>query len=150
MPRLLIVEDNEEFASDLKNFLQREGHSVDVATTRAEAQEYMTAGQYDLLILDWELPDGNGSDICKHYREQGGRVPVLMLTGKSRLDDKERGLDAGADDYMTKPFMPRELSARLRALLRRADRPFSGNVLTCRDLTLDPVNLSVNRAAKNI
>lgn len=150
MPRLLIVEDNEEFASDLKGYLQSEGHWVELATTRAQAQEFMSGEQYDLIILDWELPDGSGSELCKLFREQGGTVPILMLTGKARPDDKERGLDSGADDYMIKPFVPKELSARLRALLRRADRPYSGNVLTCADLALDPLNLWVKRAGKSI
>src|SRR5262249_17774329 len=119
-------------------------------STGAQAQQCMSSVQYDLVILDWELPDGDGSDICRNYREQGGCAPVIMLTGKSRADEKERGLNAGADDYITKPFLPKELSARLRALLRRADRPFSGNVLRCGDLALDPSNFSVKRAGQRI
>src|SRR5262249_34277288 len=96
------------------------------------------------LILDWQLPGMAGIDICKEFRSQGGMTPVLMLTGKSAISDKETGLDAGADDYLTKPFHMKELSARVRALFRRASRGTS-NILTIGDLVLDPSNYRVTR-----
>lgn len=114
-----------------------------------EAIERLRFDKYDVLIFDWQLPDLTGIEICKRFRSKGGNTPVLMLTGKSEIADKETGLDAGADDYLTKPFHPRELSARVRALLRRSG-DVKQNVLTCGDIELDPQGFKVTKGGKEI
>lgn len=124
----------------MQSVLKKDGHSVVHADCKASATELLAKDSYDLIILDWELPDGSGVDICKDFRAGGGSTPILMLTGKSKTTDKEIGLDSGADDYLIKPFSFQELKARLRALMRRSARPLSQNVLSCGNLTLDPAN----------
>ncbi|HEY9712601.1 MAG TPA: response regulator transcription factor, partial [Chroococcales cyanobacterium] len=101
--------------------------------------------EYDLVVLDWQLPGLEGVDILKEFRSGGGITPVIMLTGKNSISDKETGFDSGADDYLTKPFHMKELSARVRALLRRPST-FVGNVLKAGQLELDPGNF---KATKN-
>lgn len=140
MPKIFICEDNEELADEIQTVLQKDGNSVVHANCRAAAQELLASDSYDLIIMDWELPDGNGVDICKEFRAKGGKTPILMLTGKGKTSEKEAGLDSGADDYLVKPFSFQELKARLRALMRRASRPLSENVLKNGNLKLDPAN----------
>jgi len=120
MAKILIVEDDRQLSALIVDFLQGEGHAPEAVYKGRDGRERLQSGEYDAVILDWELPDVSGPDICRQHREAGGLTPILMLTGKRDLEDKEAGLDAGADDYLTKPFQLRELSARLRALLRRA------------------------------
>lgn len=119
MAKILFVEDDLQMASSVVDTLRFEKHTVDCVHNARDAQEFLKTYQYDLLILDWELPDGAGVDICKQYKNSGGSAPVLMLTGKTELKDRTTGLDAGADDYVLKPFAADELTARIRALLRR-------------------------------
>ncbi|MGH9551128.1 MAG: response regulator transcription factor, partial [Terriglobales bacterium] len=120
-----------------------------LADTGRAAQEKLDSQSYDVLIVDWGLPDASGLEICKQYREKGGSAAVLLLTGKGAVTDKEQGLDAGADDYLTKPFHPRELSARLRALLRRP-RELQDNILQVGSLVLDPQGARVTKDGKEI
>lgn len=120
MARLLLVEDDKDMSMFVTDCLTAEQHHVDSAETGSTAQERLAIGKYDLLILDWDLPDISGIDLCKDFRAAGGTTPILMLTGRTHIDDKEAGFDAGADDYLTKPFLMKELRARVRALLRRA------------------------------
>jgi two-component system, OmpR family, manganese sensing response regulator len=122
--QILLVEDEAELADPLGRRLSREGYTVDVAydgeTALQKIAEHLSQGQaYDLLILDWMLPRLSGLEVCQHVRHQGQVTPVLFLTAKDTLDDRVQGLDAGADDYLVKPFELRELLARVRALLRR-------------------------------
>src|SRR5262249_13766012 len=119
MSRILLVEDDQDLAQRIIKWLTVERHSVEHVSNGREALEYLDGRQYDVIVLDWQLPEVQGLDVCKQYRSTGGATPILMLTGKGEVTDKESGLDAGADDYLTKPFHPRELSARLRALSRR-------------------------------
>ncbi len=119
MAKLLLVEDDENLVSELKDLLNEEGHVVDISDNGISAREMLTNFVYELVVLDVNIPEMNGIDLCGWFRENGGVAPVLMLTGMSSISDKERGLDSGADDYMTKPFSARELMARVRALLRR-------------------------------
>jgi two-component system, OmpR family, manganese sensing response regulator len=117
--RILLVDDQPEMAEPLSHLLTREGYSVDVAYDGDRGNQLAQHNQYDLLILDWMLPYQSGLEICQGLRSQGNVTPVLFLTAKDTLDDRVQGLDAGADDYLVKPFELRELLARVRALLRR-------------------------------
>ena len=119
--RILLVDDQVELTDPLSRVLTREGYSVDVAYDGASGSELAAQGGYDLLILDWMLPQKTGLEICQQLRRTGQTTPVLFLTAKDTVDDRVQGLDAGADDYLVKPFELRELLARVRALLRRAD-----------------------------
>lgn len=123
MPKVLVVEDSDDVRENVVRLLQLDKYDVDEAGFGQDAIKLLSSNEYDVLILDWELPDMSGVQICSHYREQGGLAPVMMLTGKSSVADKEIGLNIGADDYLTKPFEARELLARVKALLRRAAMP---------------------------
>jgi DNA-binding response OmpR family regulator len=122
---------------------------VETARSGNEGKEKLLFGKYDLVILDWVLPEISGVVLCKEFRFKGGSTPVLMLTCKGDIPDKEMGFEAGADDYLTKPFHIRELSARIKALLRRPDR-FEGRLLKVRDITLDTSTHRVTKAGKEI
>jgi len=149
MAKILLVEDDLVNAGLVRDYLKHEQYTVDEAHDVSEAQGFLSAYQYDLLVLDWLLPDGSGIDVLKKFRDDGGLAPVILLTGKGHVSDKEVGLDAGADDYLTKPFEVRELSARIRALLRR--NPLAqGNVLACGNITLDIKRACLTRDGEEI
>lgn len=133
--RLLLVEDEMRMAQALREILRLENYDVDHCENGADGLCALETGTYDLAILDVMLPGKNGFEIAREARKQGVRTPILMLTAKSDLDDKVTGLDCGADDYLTKPFMTRELLARLRALSRRNINTPDG-ALTFGDITL--------------
>ncbi len=117
--RVLLVEDEKRMAQALCEILRREGYTADCRYDGMAGLEAAQSGVYDIIVLDVMLPKMNGFDIAQELRKGGVRTPILMLTAKAELDDKVTGLDSGADDYLTKPFMTKELLARLRALLRR-------------------------------
>lgn len=119
MAKILIVEDDNELVMLLREWLGAQNYTIDVTSDGRDGLEFIRRGGYDLIILDWNLPGCDGVEICRSYRNNGGVTPILMITAKDKIDDKEEGFDAGADDYLTKPFSMRELSARLRALLKR-------------------------------
>lgn len=119
MPHILIVEDDENLRLALADNLEDEGHEVACAESVAEAEAQIAARDPDLMVLDIMLPDGDGYGICERYRAGGGQAMVLMLTARSLEDDLVRGFDAGADDYLKKPYRLRELLSRVSALLRR-------------------------------
>lgn len=148
MPKVLLVEDNTDLTTIIKESLEQD-YSLDISHNGAEGLEYLRVGRYDIVILDWDLPEISGVEICRRFRASGGTTPVLMLTGKSQIVDKEQGLDAGADDYLTKPFDMRELAARLRALVRRGTTAAT-NLLTLRDLELDPVKHTLKKGGQNV
>src|SRR5690606_12188920 len=135
--RLLIVEDEPDLAAALREALEGIGHAVDVVPDGAEAEDLLAAVPYDLALLDVTLPRKSGLDVCRWARKRGLDLPILMLTARDTLADKVAGLDAGADDYMVKPFELDELLARVRALLRRRT-PSKEAILRVADLTLDP------------
>lgn len=120
MSRILVVEDDENLRLALCDNLEDEGHTVQGAATVAEAEKALAAGGVELIVLDIMLPDGDGYRLCQRYRAGGGTAAVLMLTARSLEEDLVRGFDAGADDYLAKPYRLRELLARITALLRRA------------------------------
>jgi two-component system, OmpR family, response regulator len=147
MAKILIVEDDASIAENVQDFLTAEHNVVEVAHTAESAHELLNSFHYDLIILDWSLPKQSGVGFLKQYRAAGGKAPVLMLTGRESLQDKELGLDSGADDYLTKPFQLREVSARVRALLRRPTMEI-GTVITIADLSIDTVARSVTKGGE--
>jgi DNA-binding response OmpR family regulator len=148
--RVLIVEDERKISAYVKRGLEEQGYAVDAAYTGTEALDYADAAPYDLILLDILLPEMDGLAVCRELRRKGNRTPVLMLTARDAIDDRVAGLDAGADDYLVKPFALKELLARLRALNRRsADVPKSP-VLQLADLTLDTLTRRVKRGKKTI
>lgn len=149
MAKILLVEDDLDLAERLSDSLKREGHIVEHLADGKEAIERIKFYEYDLFLLDWELPGATGVEICRAYRAGGGSKPVLMLTGKDSVDSKIEGLDTGADDYLTKPFEFRELASRLRALLRRQDQTVS-MVLKAQDLELNSQERTVKRAGAHV
>ena len=117
--RLLLIEDDPTLGEGLRDYLRADGHRVDWCE-RLAATEALRGEPYDALLVDWQLPDGSGLDWLRARRARGDATPALLLTARDRLDDRISGLDAGADDYLVKPFAPEELSARLRAVSRRS------------------------------
>lgn len=146
--RILVVEDEKKLANFIKKGLTQEGFSVDVASTAAEALDRTASGGCDLVVLDVNLPDRDGFFVLKTLRQEGDRTPVLMLTARDSVDDKVRGLESGASDYLTKPFAFRELVARVRVLLR-SERG-STDTLTVADLVLDVYARRATRAGRTI
>lgn len=133
--RILIVEDNPAQRELLRSLLAAEDFDVEVCADGAEGLYALEAGSYDLAILDRMLPEKDGVEVLRHYRRGGGSIPVILLTALSAVGDRVAGLDAGADDYLPKPFAPEELLARVRALLRRP-APFQNRGLRVGDATL--------------
>ncbi|MBE9098654.1 two-component system response regulator RppA [Vacuolonema iberomarrocanum] len=142
--RILLVEDDQDQLEPLTAALKQAGHIVDAAENGETAQWLLGEKTYDLLVLDWMLPDVEGVQLCQHYRQSGHGSPVLLLTAKDTVQDRVTGLDAGADDYLIKPVDLMELLARVRALGRRSPL-WTGDVLTVADLTLNLSNLIVER-----
>jgi len=142
--RLLVVEDDAALADLLRRALQREGYAVDTASDGDEALWSATENAYDAIVLDVMIPAPDGFAVVRSLREGGCWTPVLLLTARDGVDDRVRGLDAGADDYLTKPFAVSELTARVRAMVRRTpvERPV---VLMVGDLRLDPAARQVSR-----
>lgn len=148
--RILLVEDEHKIAAYVKRGLEESGYAVDAVFTGREALEWTESINYDLVVLDIMLPFVDGLTVCRELRRRGDRMPVLMLTARDDVDDRVNGLDAGADDYLVKPFAMKELLARLRALTRRSgDRPKSP-VLSFADLKLDTRTHQVRRDGRLI
>jgi OmpR-family two-component system manganese-sensing response regulator len=151
--RILLVDDETELTDPLTRLLKREGYIVDAAYDGKNGSQMAKDTTYDLLILDWMLPEKTGLEICQELRQQGKVTPVLFLTAKDTLDDRVQGLDAGADDYLVKPFELRELLARVRALLRRYPTQAVANLtnrIKVSDLELDVENQVAYRQARVI
>ena len=142
--RILVVEDEESLALKIKNVLEAEKHHVEVAFDGDDGLDQALSEEYDLLVLDILLPGMSGIQILKDVRNEGFKVPVLLLTAKNRVEDKVSGLDAGADDYLTKPFAIPELLARVRSLLRRASEEKSA-LLSVADIELNTSTHEVKR-----
>ena len=147
--RLLVVEDDIKMAALLKRGLEREGYAVDVAASGGDALWAGREFPYDAVVLDAMIPGPDGFEVCRRLRAAGRWMPVVMLTARDAVEDRVRGLDAGADDYLTKPFSFAELYARLRALLRRdtGERPVT---LRAGDLRLDPAGRVVRRGSTEV
>lgn len=148
-PRVLIVEDEAKTRDSVAEGLRLEDWQVDTTAQGGAALRLLEAEPFDLVILDWMLPDRDGLDILQRLRERGNRTPVLMLTARTTLDDRVSGLEAGADDYLLKPFAFAELLARCRALLRRPNR-HTERILRLDDLQLDTRARVANRGGVEI
>jgi len=151
-PRILIVEDEAPVVTLLRYNLEREGYDVDVAVDGEEALVSVDENPPDLILLDWMLPEVSGIEVARRLR-RGAKtksIPVIMLTARSEEADTVRGLEAGADDYLTKPFSPAELLARVRALLRRTRPAFSDELLSCGDVVMDLAAHRVHRQGREV
>lgn len=149
MAKIVVVEDDKDLVNLIKGILSVERHTIDSVHDGHEALAIIQMHPYDLVILDWMLPGRNGTEICRDYRARGGTAPILMLTAKTAVDDRAEGLDSGADDYLTKPFHPKEFSARVRALLRRPQAIIE-KTLKAADIELDPGQIKVFKAGNEI
>jgi DNA-binding response OmpR family regulator len=148
---LLLIEDTREVAESIGDFLDVHGYSVDFAADGVSGLHLAVTNRYDAIVLDLRIPGIDGLEVCRKLRgDAKNATPILMLTGRSTLDDKLLGLEAGADDYLIKPFEMRELEARLRALIRRDRRQVSTETLTVSDLVFDTSTLRVMRGGKEL
>ena len=149
--RILVVDDEPAVRTSLERALRLDGYDVALAQDGREALAALAAAPPDAVVLDVLMPEVGGIEVCRRLRDGGDRTPVLMLTARDRVADRVRGLDAGADDYLVKPFALEELRARLRALLRRTDNgPGADEPLRFADLTLDPVAHEVRRGERPV
>jgi OmpR-family two-component system manganese-sensing response regulator len=149
MAKILVVEDDKDLTAMVSDLLVFDKHIVEVAHTGLDGRDCLKMSKYDLIILDWDLPEVSGLELLKEFRANGGTTPVIFLTGKTTIVDKETGLDAGSDDYLTKPFHMKELSARVRSLLRRPP-VYHDRVLRVRDIELDPNQHTVSKNGAEI
>lgn len=149
MAKVLLVEDDDELSEVLKHTLASRGFSVEAVNNAQAALDHLRVYNYDVIVLDWMMPGLSGIDLCRRLRSGGNSTPILMLTARTSDDDTEHGLDAGADDYLTKPFENKVLAARLRALLRRPPVSLEP-VMRAGDITWDSAKGTASRAGKEM
>jgi DNA-binding response OmpR family regulator len=147
--RVLLVEDDHRIASFIAKGLRENAYAVDVADDGDEATYMASINPYDIFVLDVNLPNKNGFEVCAEIRQEGNAKPILMLTARDTIDDRVSGLDIGADDYLVKPFEFRELLARLRALLRRSSE-IRAPKISISDLEIDTISQTVKRAGNAV
>ena len=147
--RVLVVEDEQRIADFIRKGLSEQGYAVDIAYDGDEALHWVDVAEFDVIVLDVMLPVRDGIEVCRTLRERGLRTPILMLTARDAIEDRVRGLDSGADDYLVKPFAFAELMARLRALTRR-EPAAKGTVLQVGDLGLDTSTREVSREGEHV
>ncbi|HSN01225.1 MAG TPA: response regulator transcription factor [Rudaea sp.] len=148
---ILLIEDNRGIAEMVGEFLERRGYGLDYAADGVTGLHLAVSNSYDVIVLDLMLPGMDGLELCRKLRREAKKsTPVLMLTARDTLEDKLTGLDAGADDYLVKPFEIRELEARLRALIRRDRRQVSAETLRVADLVYDTASVRVSRAGQEL
>lgn len=147
--RILLVEDEELLADGIAEALRSESYAVDIAADGPTADELAAVNDYDAVILDWTIPPPTGLELLQKWRSDGLTTPVLMLTGRTDVDDRVGGLDSGADDYLTKPFSMAELLARTRSLLRRKEKELMAE-LTADDLVMDRAGRRVTVAGEPV
>lgn len=149
MTNVLIIEDDEKLLASLAAYLKNQRFVVQTSSNGEDGLYWLTRQSFDVAIVDWELPDLSGIEICQKYRKAGGTIPILMLTGRSSTADKLQGFDSGTDDYLAKPFEPAELFVRLRALIRRAGN-YQSDKLHIEDIELDLSSRIVKRSAQSV
>lgn len=147
---ILLIEDNRDLATNMFDYFEAKGHAMDLAADGISGLHFAATNQYDVLILDLMLPGIDGLTLCRRLRESGRLTPILMLTARDSLDDKIAGLEAGADDYVVKPFSLREVEARLLALVRRAQVREAGSILKVGNLSFDTGTFKVTRGERTI
>jgi DNA-binding response OmpR family regulator len=147
---ILLIEDNRDLATNIFDYFETRGHTIDLAGDGISGLHFASANQYDVLLLDLMLPGLDGLTLCKRLRDAGRFTPILIVTARDSLSDKIAGLEAGADDYVVKPFSLREIEARLLALVRRAQVREGASLLQVGDLTLDVRKFKVTRGGRNI
>lgn len=147
---ILLIEDSRDLSTNMFDYFEAKGHTMDLAEDGITGLHLAASNQYDVLILDWMLPGMDGLTLCRRFREAGKQTPVLMLTARDSLNDKIEGLEAGADDYVIKPFALREVEARLHALVRRARARDGQATINVGDLTFDPGTLKVMRGTRDL
>ncbi|MBU6454563.1 MAG: response regulator transcription factor [Cyanobacteria bacterium REEB67] len=150
MSKALIVEDESSIASELSGLLTSNGWIAEVATSGADCLQMLDQFSYDLLLLDWNLPDITGLEICKKFRAGGGVIPIIFITGQSGIDYKESGFDAGSDDYITKPFDGRELMARIRNVMRRPQTIVKADAVSVGTLSLNTLRRTLSEGEKAV
>jgi DNA-binding response OmpR family regulator len=138
MPKVLVVDDDNRLRMNISDWLEHQRFEVEEAKNGSEAKDLLATYVYDVVVLDWNLPDADGLEVCRWFRGRGGSTPILMLTGKDLIQDKVTSFDAGVDDYLTKPFDMQELTARLNALMRRGGAVAPTRVLNQGGLMIDP------------
>ena len=149
MAKLLVADDDQRLNRTIRCFLEEQRHVVEIAYDGLAAEHLILLGGIEVAILDWDMPGKDGVVLCRELRERGYHLPILILTGKGSIDHKEQGLDAGADDYLTKPFSLRELAARVKVLLRRKTE-LTPSTLCVGPLKLDPAKHEILRDGKPI
>ncbi len=149
MAKILVVDDDQPLVDIVTDILRFEHYAIETAFSGVDGLSMLSTNSYDVAILDWDMPDLTGVEICKSHRSKGGKTSILMLTAKSKTASKVEGFESGADDYLTKPFEPDELKVRIKALLRRPTG-FSGNELVVGGITLEPNNFRVSRDGSEI
>ena len=150
-PKLLLIEDDRIISQNLTEFLVQEGFQIQHAFTGKESLAMLNSAQFDLLILDLNLPDFDGFHICQEFRKHNSQTPILMLTAYDELEDKMKGFEMGADDYLTKPFFMVEVLARIKSLLKRANKqPGQTSLIWVEDLSIDVSTNAVFRAKQEI
>jgi DNA-binding response OmpR family regulator len=148
--RVLLAEDEPKISAYVVRGLQEQGYAVDPVFNGPDALDWVETGGYDIIVLDIMLPGMDGYTVCREMRQRGVHAPILMLTARSSIDDRVTGLDAGADDYLVKPFALKELLARMRAITRRTPETPKTPILQVADLTLDSATRRVKRGSKII
>ena len=147
--RILFAEDDRDISKAVQTLLERSGYSVDVVFNGQDALDYIEAGDYDGVILDWMMPKRSGIDVLQTIRSEGISTPALILTARDAVEDRVTGLDTGADDYLPKPFAASELLARVRAMLRRKEE-FKPDVIRFADIELDKSAMSLSYGGKSV
>ncbi len=147
---VLLVEDHNDLAASIGDYLESSGFAMDFAADGAIALNLLDENPYDIIVLDLMLPKIDGIRVCERLRERGDGTPILMLTARDQLDDKVAGFNAGADDYLVKPFEMEELAVRVRALIRRARGEMSDGAMRVGDLVFDPKTMRVEREGERV
>lgn len=149
MGKIFLVEDEPDMAKQIRDWLSHDGHTVEMSEDGASALANLGAFRYDLIILDRMLPSVDGMEVCRRFRSSGGKTPILMLTARDSVSERAEGLNVGADDYLGKPFHFVELSARVRAAIRRGSSN-TGKMYKAFDIMLDPEAHKVTKAGKEV
>lgn len=149
LAKILLVEDDIDLAVTISDGLSAERHTVETFHDGLDGEATLKMTEYDVIVLDWDLPGMTGIELLRKFRSSGGSTPVIMLTGKGEMAEKEQGLDSGADDYITKPFNLKELAARIRSVLRRPPL-LQSNELHYGNLSLDPAKFRVTRGGEEL